>query len=247
MPVAPGALHVVVELPHKSGLVEDTVINTWNFAQAASDGATADTITANLNDFYNADVSGTGTGSLSTYFANSFSRTVPPLVKFYQIVSGGGPLGSPIFTRNLSLLSAATPGGQSLPAEVALCMSFHGDYSGAQEELGNTRPRARRRGRIYFGPWLQGVTQEGTNGVTHPTTNIINVIMDAAKVLMNHPILNWVVWSRVESTLWPIVNVSVDNAFDSQRRRGEIPTSKTIIVPALGLTKPGPLVLPPAD
>lgn len=220
--------HCTVELAHKNGLPEDSVVNTFNFITLDTTVATADVITANLNDFYNADIPGAGTGSLATYLANSLSRTFPPLVRFYEPRFDGGPMGSPVYTRNLSNLTAATPGGSSLPAEVALCLSYHSNYGFAQEELGNTRPRARLRGRVFLGPWLQGVSQEGTNGITHPTTNIINVILDAGKALMAMTPIQWAVWSRVDNLATEVTQCSVDDAFDTQRRRGQRPISKTI-------------------
>jgi hypothetical protein len=147
--------------------------------------------------------------------------------------------GSPVQTAlwTLGPTASASPGNLALPREVALCGSFHGDLSGVAEEgAGDTRPRARRRGRIYVGP-LNVAATDSTNGSANggalPSGFFIGRLAAAFAEFTAAAIEDeggrWVVASRADNAVYPVTAGWVDNEFDTQRRRGLDPSARTPI------------------
>lgn len=154
---------------------------------------------------------GIGAANLSVALAQNGHE-----VKFYDLP---GPVPNyPISEQTWNMTAA--PSGSALPAEVALCLSFQGARTPGF-------PQARRRGRVYIGP-LALVT----NTAGRPTAAFITA-MTAAATTFKATITalpsdtQWAVWSGVDVAAVPVANGWVDNAFDTQRRRGVIPTTKT--------------------
>lgn len=114
---------------------------------------------------------------------------------------------------------AVAPAGDSLPSEVALCLSFQAERIGGL-------PQARRQGRVYLGPID---VSSNTNG--RPTATLVNAIAGAAAVLKDDieaiGATFWDVYSTVNGTGAHVSTGWVDNAFDTQRRRGVARTSRT--------------------
>lgn len=223
-----GVAHATVTLANKSGIVRDAVVNTFTF-QGAGDFVTAADVTAikaALSSFYN-DVHAPGARALGSYFSTVLSRTVNPILRVYDIGTdlNGTPAGSPLFEDILALL-ANNVDGSGLPSEVALALSFHADF-GADVEFGaGTRPRARDRGRVYLGPLaLDAVQTTGTPMAPQPVVGVVNAALGAGASLRDADI-GWSVWSRAAGTVKAVSVVSVDNAFDIQRRRGEKATNR---------------------
>lgn len=112
----------------------------------------------------------------------------------------------------------SAPSGVRLPSEVALVASFQGDKTAGL-------PQARRRGRIYFGPLDASLNTDG-----RPTTATCTTLGTQVQTLCNDVIALPTtgaylgVWSEVDQSITPVSNGWVDNAFDTQRRRGEDPT-----------------------
>lgn len=126
---------------------------------------------------------------------------------------------APVLERTWSLPSA--PSGNGLPPEVALCLSFQGDrMSGV--------PQARRRGRVYI-PFPDAAL---TVAPGIPNSTAINTVMTVGDTLLDASdaaaTWTWVVYSRVEPGYTVITNGWVDNAWDTQRRRGRVPTVRTV-------------------
>lgn len=115
------------------------------------------------------------------------------------------------------------PSGTALPDEVAICLSFQGQRTAGL-------PQARRRGRIYFGP-LRTTAATGNR----PSTTLISTLATAAatfgaQVSALGAGYAWGVWSPSDQELVEISDGWVDNAFDTQRRRGVATTSRTTFV-----------------
>lgn len=114
---------------------------------------------------------------------------------------------------------AGAPGGTPMPSEVALCLSFQ-----AARESG--LPQARRRGRVYLGPFGTAANNNG-----RPSTDCINDVAAAGQYLLDASLLatewTWAVYSQVDNALVFVINGWVDNAWDTQRRRGVTPTART--------------------
>lgn len=130
-----------------------------------------------------------------------------------------------------------TMGTGALPAEVAICLSFRGDIVSGENQ-------ARRRGRIFVGPLDAGGVSV-TGGAARPIAGLVTDLGDLAQALydagslVGNP-LEHVVFSPTdavgaalpEDAMTPVRRYWVDNAFDTQRRRGVAPTARTEIVPA---------------
>lgn len=173
---------------------------------SGSEDPDIDAVMSALDSFYTALGSG--------YFSNKIAGTGHE-VKFYEMP--GLTPNYPFEERTFDLNSAPT--GDSLPQEVALVLSFQGSRSAGF-------PMARRRGRIYVGPLKSTTSTDG-----RPTSGVISGLVTAAeefgddiKAIPGH---QWCVWSTVDADMVPIVSGWVDNAWDTQRRRGVTATSRT--------------------
>nr|CRY96631.1 hypothetical protein [uncultured prokaryote] len=109
-----------------------------------------------------------------------------------------------------------------LPSEVAICSSFEAaKVSGVNQ--------ARRRNRVFLGPLSLGTIVGPPYGVVH--ANVRTVIADAFEnFALNSETQahwTWVVYSPTDDLTHNIANGWVDDAFDTQRRRGQEPTVRT--------------------
>lgn len=117
---------------------------------------------------------------------------------------------------------ASPPSGSSLPREVAMVASFQADrLSGS--------PQARRRGRLYIGPLKTSICATDGNPTAVIQTGIpaamaqFKTDIDAIAVLDG---VTWLVWSGVNGFGVPVSNGWTDNAFDTQRSRGNEATAR---------------------
>lgn len=113
------------------------------------------------------------------------------------------------------------PAGAPAPPELAIVISF-------QALKTSGIPQARRRGRIYFGP--NDITTIDGNG--RPTSAATTFLAGAADDILTASnaaaTWTWTVHSTVSGTDAPVNNGWVDDEFDIQRRRGRVPTSRTV-------------------
>jgi hypothetical protein len=118
---------------------------------------------------------------------------------------------------------SSAPAGSNLPPEVALCMSF-------QAEKISGVPQARRRNRVYLGPF--DVSACGTDG--RPAPALVTLVADWGEAIFTAAGLgtwDWAIYSTFSPTTGVIAaNGWVDNEFDTQRRRGRESTSRTTFV-----------------
>lgn len=171
------------------------------------DSFLADDVTAALKTFYDA-INGP---LLSDVFAQNGH-----LIKFYSMP--GLTPNYPFAERTWNFASA--PAGSTLPSEVALVLSFQGSRAAGF-------PQARRRGRIYIGPLFTTVNSTG-----RPRQADIDALCLAASDLEDDiraiPGHVWSIWSTVDQDMVEVQNGWVDNAFDTQRRRGIEVTARTV-------------------
>lgn len=225
-----GLYVAVVTLRRTSGITDDDINNVFTFVDSAatSDSDVANTLTTRLTNFYN--VINSAAGKVTDYLSEALSRAAGNRIDYYftDDFSGATPLGSPVETRSWVLASgsASTP----IPSEVCAVVSFHGNLTDIPERDGSTRPASRRRGRVFIGPLEQTALVE--NAVTHEAElnpTCINVLKGAATDLMNlNDHLAWCVWSKADAAQHPVVGGYVDNAFDTQRRRGNKATTRSL-------------------
>jgi hypothetical protein len=116
----------------------------------------------------------------------------------------------PVITYTGSEVPISTSG---LPSEVALVLSFQ-----AAQESGEIA--ARRRNRVYLGPF----SSSANNTLGRPENDLVQTLLFTAKQLLLESIASvrwsWVAYSPTADLAYPITNGWVDNAWDTQRRRG---------------------------
>jgi hypothetical protein len=199
-----------VRLERVSQLPEDVVINTFHFTAANVLPATLDEIVNRLGAFYTA-IPPAGSAPVAGFMAQTL-KTTGHTVRIYDatFTPSGGPL------RTAALPTFVLSGSaSSLPAEVALCLSFktNSNLNGSV---------ARRRGRVYIGPLSISAVVANAAGDSRPSTNFINNLVRAGlQLATSNGAAQWVVWSEVtNATSGPVSDLWVDDAWDTQRRRG---------------------------
>jgi hypothetical protein len=213
------------------------VVNDFVFDIAGDlDQTKATDMVTKVAEFYNVPA---GTAKVSEYISPCIDRT--PLkseMRFYDITSelNGDAHGSPQITAQWSL--ATTQELTPLPSEMAVALSFRGDY-GSTPEFGSDigpgggrlRLRARHRGRLYIGPLgLNALDSDSTTKRAFVKNSARGIITTAAKKLMDYDEPRWGTWSRRNAAVYPLVECWVDDAFDVQRRRGEDPLVRTSVI-----------------
>jgi hypothetical protein len=207
-----------VRLQRVSGIPQDVVINTFHFFSPANPTPSElVALAGRLSDFYNGQ---TGAGpQVRAYLNGSIAVSGQPLhvIKMYNLndVKPRAPIYSGLMTMNVV-------GAAGLPSEVALCLSLKANpISGVSA--------GRLRGRIFIGPLTQSATTIPiSNGEYRPGTQVVNAVLDAGERLMNGVGPTWEVWSTVDLVSRPIRQIYVDDAWDTQRRRGIPPFVRTV-------------------
>lgn len=210
-------LRAQVTFEHDSGLPADRSVNTFHFLTTSGDQVPiAQEIRDALHDFYKLAPTGSTT-VLSSLFSSDLSGAFS--VAFYDL-SDPEPR-QPIYEFSFAPF---TPGSSALPEEVTLCLSFQAPaISGSSQ--------ARRRGRIYVPPLMNTATvitstgdpAAGSNQLIPTLAACGNMLLLESETAANW---SWAVYSRVNGTAVAVDNGWVDNAWDTQRRRGRIATSR---------------------
>lgn len=202
-------LRAQVRLQRVSLTPEDVTVNTWHFnSEGASITTSMTDITTNLNNFYQA----------ADNYLSPVVATTGHTVTYYAL---SDPI--PRAPLRTDTLAAISPGTTALPDEVAMCVSFKATAASGE-------PPARKKGRIFIGPLNTTAAGTTTNG-NRPSAACISALQGAGSVLLAASIAattwEWQVYSRVDDAGHPVVAGWVDNAFDTQRRRGVAPTSRS--------------------
>lgn len=233
-----------VTLKSASGFSADDVVNTFALSCSTRDpggitAAYATEVGTALKRFYDEPLA--SGGRLSGWISNSITRTgTPHTIELYDITThlDGSPHGSPAQTWNFGMAAPFAGTGVPLPDEVALALTLRSvDYDEYPVEIPDTadpgsapdRPRARRTGRIYVGPLIAD-TVAVVGGKPRPGSGIQADFLDASERLKSELLAlstgatQWCVWSRKNGGMFPLEAVQVDNAYDTQRRRGPAAT-----------------------
>lgn len=217
-------IHCQVRIPHKNLISADDVVNTFNFQGIADAETMAPIALGLLNTFYNG-LSTPQTVPIKNYL--SFELNVAGTrVKIYDLADPEPRV--PVLDESLGVTAPSSASGANLPAEVALGVSY-------QSEPVSGVSAARRRGRIYLGP-LRGQVLEGSiTAPSRPDSAARLQIALAAAGLASGPVgCRWCVWSRRNDAFYEIVGGYIDNAFDTQRRRGTGVSSRQGFTGGLG-------------
>lgn len=207
-------LSVQCSLPYQTGIPEDVSVNVFAIDTSSVEAPTPTelgTMANALEDFYS---------ELASFLHPELSGVLR--VRAYDI-DDPEPRVPLIDTNRTNWFTSA---GTGLPEEVAIALSFT-----AVEQSGT--PAARRRGRIYIGPLRTSAIGPDSNGHTRPSSSFVTAL-DAAVTVLNTELLAlgwlWCVWSRADDVLRPCREWYVDDALDTQRRRGVAPTSRTVLL-----------------
>lgn len=215
---------IQVELPYYTNLPSDVAVNTFHVTclPPLSSGDLTDVCDA-FGEFYTFDHTGS---------TPPVGECISPVVKrnsgacsvtAYDLADAEPrpPLEVRPFT-----LPAATGTG-AIPLEMAACLSMHGTFPPGEV-------RARRRGRVFIGPLSTTAINAGTAS-SMPTINspLRNALVASAQklkadIVAVNPLAYWSVWSRADNAPVEIVGGWVDDAPDTQRRRGNAPTLRTL-------------------
>lgn len=229
---------VQVEIPAGTGFPEDSAVNTFTVTGAtAITQANVGLIGMPIASFYNG--ANAGGNPLAFWLGSSRVRSAQGCkVDVYNITGklDGSPHGSPVASDAFTL--GAPSGNQEFPAEVSLALTLRGSgWEGQAVETPDNadpgtevqRPRQRRTGKLYLGP-IQNAAAEFSTGWSRPSAALMTSLLVASERLRDELLANnftWCVWSRVDQFLYPISETQVDNAWDTQRRRGPDASART--------------------
>lgn len=190
---------------------EDAIVNTLYFEGGGGD---PDNVFDMVHDFFDADPTGL-TSPLTEYMSNqAITNTLS--FKLYDMSDPEPRVPVAEGTRTLTNLGTAAP----LPTEVALVFSYHTTFVSGTAA-------ARRRGRIYLGG-LAAFTN--TNG--RPSSTLTGTMAAAGRDLIqaSNASVSWE-WQQYSQTTELgniVIGGWVDNAWDTQRRRGLASTTRTV-------------------
>jgi hypothetical protein len=197
----------------QSGEAEDRIVNTFHFVGPDAYEDMVDPCILRVQDFYNgANTNNTLSGYMSRWLnfgaeVRTYDLEIPKNTRVPTIQA---------FDRSFATNDVG------LPEEVAVCLTIRGATPPAISR--------RRRGRLYFGP-LNSTALIGGNatGPSRPHGNLITDLTVAALRMINDSGSGgaWCIHSTVPAENFvPVAGGYVDNAFDTQRRRGPDPTTK---------------------
>lgn len=198
-----------------SGIAADASITTLHALKVAG-GPFLD---ADAENFANAietflDMPSPPTRAMGAYISPVISRTADACR--IKIIDLGDPQPRvPRVERTFTL--AASGSTSALPEEVAVCLSYKG-------AAGSGLNPAARRGRMFWGPLSASAGTPLATPPTRPDLTAIAVDYFAAAAAMATELdtdgLRWVVYSPTYEVSTEVAELWVDNAWDTQRRRG---------------------------
>jgi hypothetical protein len=237
-------LRVQVVFERQNGLPADRVVNVFHFGTADEPGEPAfDAQVTEIEDllggFY-LGLHGAGNKPLCGWMSGALQNQAE--MRFYNMADA-----APRLPFHIAAFGPAM-GLTALPGEVALCVSWHG-----QMQSGVNRQRL--RGRNYIGPLAEeaAVLLPQSSGQVLPNGNFIAHLAAAGRFLLTggddpSGFVQLVVYSAgarnnankavpydqrplLPPLVTPVVRCYVDNAFDTQRRRGMRETVRTFSAP----------------
>lgn len=202
-----------VTFPTDSAIPKDYVTNRFHFSTvgAAPIITDFDNVRDMLKDFYTV-APPAGGNALTTWLDSGLNG--PAIVKAYALEDS--PPRAPVYESTFAFNPTGTG---TLPSEMAIVMSFQAARVSGQVQ-------ARRRNRVYLGPWGTSASAGGrpAAGLVTQIARCGEQLAEAASSSVNW---NWVIWSPTNSQDYQVDNGWVDNSWDTQRRRGLSATSRT--------------------
>jgi hypothetical protein len=228
----------VVSLASTTGLPADTTQNVLHAGRDAVLGVNdiADGLAA-VADFFTTLAVGQAE-NVGDYISESISRAANAhTVTAYSStdLSGATPFGSPVGQTSFTIGAAVA--GSPFPEEVAAVISYNANLTDVPVSEPNPspppatiRPAQRRRGRMFVGP-LQAATGTEVSGIIRPSptfrADLCLAFEQMASAFNATDSLYLGVWSRADAEVWQVGEGYVDDAWDTQRRRGVAATTRT--------------------
>jgi len=215
MPINAFQLHVT--MPYFSAIPEDVVTNVWSLkfvtlAPTLTDWGLA---RARFITFYNAVYGATG------FTAAPWMRLANTRWKGYDL---NDPQPRAPRYDTTAALTPSVPANSVCTPETAVCLSFQGTQTSGI-------PQARRRGRIFLGGLAAPITPGTTTIfplVASAATATVTTAASALKTGLTADGWTWSVYSRTDDAMVTVDNGWIDNAPDTQRRRGQAPSLRTL-------------------
>lgn len=206
-----------VRIPHKDELDHDAVQNTFHFTGVDDPEDQSTIILGLLFDFYST-AGGTATKALKEWMGSELDWPGARL-KTYDLADPEPRI--PVLDESLGIAAPSGTAQRSLPGECALCLSY-----AAAAESGVAA--ARRKGRLYIGPLMITTSTDVTGASARPSTTFIEDLRQTGLTLASDsPVgTKWSVYSQKDDFMRPVVSGFVDNAYDTQRRRGVDATTR---------------------
>lgn len=208
-----------VTIPYFTGIPTDVITNDFHFSW--SPGTPVDANYEDIRDrlvtFYNTIYSQAGLGDFMAPWVNPSGVNL----KVYNV--NDPPPRAPHYLSAMALTDNRVVGSIVTP-ETAVCLSFQGTpISGV--------PQARRRGRVFIGGVHEPFESGTTTSFPEVSSDLLSALATAGDDLRIGATTDgwtWVVYSRVLGTGAPVANGWIDNAPDTQRRRGNAPTARLV-------------------
>lgn len=215
-----------------SGNSEDRAVNVWHWETNSDTDASAvvagEIIGDALHGFYR---------NLGSYLSGRILRTASAhTTTIARVVPGSAGADDDVVSRVIHTVDSAAgytaaTVATNLPPEIACALSFQGDIAGFPEKSGQTRPAARRRGRVFVGPFNTSVLE----ATLEPLFKLVFIqavrtgyatMIAAATSAGDIYQARHVIYSPTSATVHEVKKIWVDNAPDIIRRRGVVPTAR---------------------
>lgn len=208
---------VQISFPYFTGLPTDVVQNTFHFLFTVGSPVPSDfsLLLIDIEAFYTAIFTSVSLASMAPWIDSGAVSE-----KIYDLADPTPR--TPVYEATSSYSVVRATNATTQP-EVALCLSYQGTkISGL--------PQARRRGRLFIGGLGVATTAGDSDSFPVPTPTIITNMATAASGLIVSAAADgweWNVWSETDQSGTAVTDGWIDNAFDTQRRRGNEATSRT--------------------
>ncbi len=210
------AMHTI---QHVSAVPANAVTNVFHFSTGLPQpmASELDYIVAGIKEFFDVPAPTSAPAALAGLLSINLS-SANRSIKLYNLADAKprSPLRNDVSTM-------AGTGVSSFPHEVALVGSYR---SFAQSGV----PQRRRRGRLYLGPLTdQPQDVSRTGGDVRPSLFARETLVGAMKRLaLRSAEASWVTLSTVDGFVGTVVGGFVDDAYDTQRRRGTEAVTRSI-------------------
>lgn len=210
-----------VSIPYFTNIPSDVITNTFHFAWVGLLDPPDDddflALAVNLELFYESIFAVPGGASMAIWTDPTNTR-----IKIYDLEDPKPRV--PVFD-DIQPLTVNKTADTVLPPEVAVVLSYRGaGISGV--------PAASQRGRLYIGGLGNNCADPGTSGsFAEPEVDFVSGLLSAAEQLVTNSTADnwaWVVHSRKLDQDFLVTRGWVDDAFDTQRRRGNAATSRRL-------------------